>query len=129
MSEDPNILSAPAVDSAAAEAAADVVIDASRAAAAALAVTAALTPGQEQQVNISTAAVEEPTVAVIDSSNEITENIEVNLQDDTNTVVNVEEVTGQPAQRSVSESPAPASTSGSLVPATGMIRLINILLV
>ena len=123
MSEDPNILSAPAVDSAAAEAAADVVIDASRAAAAALAVTAALTPGQEQQVNISTAAVEEPTVAVNDSSNEITENIEANLQNDTNTV-NVEEVTGQPAQKGVSESPAPVSTSGSLVPATGMISNI-----
>ena len=114
---------APAVDPAIAASAAELIIDESCAAAAAAAVTAsfnAAAQGNHTQKDTETSQNADTAVDVSEKVNE-TKVTPVNGTVDNNVEGNSETcVTDEVKQRrSVSGSPLPASTSGSLVPATG----------
>ncbi len=128
-SETEEVSVASAVDPAAVAAVADLVIDESCAAAAALAVTASFNAGAQGNDTPKDNETSEKTDAAIDISEQVND-LKVSP---VNGIIdnNVEESSEACAEdevkqkRSVSGSPLPASTSGSLVPATGIDLLLN----
>ncbi len=133
-SETEEVSVAPAVDPAVAAAAADLIIDESCAAAAAAAVTASFNAAAAQgnHTQKDTEISQNPDAAVNDVSEKVNDIkiSPVNGTIDNNVEGNSEACAADEVKqrRSVSGSPLPASTSGSLVPATGQHLLQIIVL-